>query len=119
MHCFLSQFIDQCLQDWQELPCKHCGPWVFVCGFDKIMHSYVVENVKQDLHGSKVNLMLQIPAESCVAGLWGRNRSIVSGDLVFWMGDLNYRLNMPCALVSCFMATARPKFYFAQIVHFS
>ena len=63
--------------------------------------------------------MMQIPAESHVGGLWGRNHSIVSSDLVFWMGDLNYRLNMPCALVSCFkynvLATARAKYILLRL----
>ena len=35
------------------------------------------------------------------AGQWGEERSIISADHVFWMGDLNYRLNMPDGLVSC------------------
>ena len=33
-------------------------------------------------------------------GQWGEERSLVAAEHAFWMGDLNYRLNMPDALVS-------------------
>ncbi|CAL5226077.1 g8891 [Coccomyxa viridis] len=29
---------------------------------------------------------------------WDRDRTVVSTDLIFWIGDLNYRLNMPDVL---------------------
>ena len=33
-------------------------------------------------------------------GQWGEERSLVAAEHAFCMGDLNYRLNMPDALVS-------------------
>ena len=49
-------------------------------------------------------LLLQTSEVSDAACQWGKDRSIVSSDLVFWMGDLNYRLNMPDGLVSISVA---------------
>lgn len=45
-------------------------------------------------------LVFQVSADLDGPSPWGRDCSIASNDLVFWMGDLNYRLNMPDALVS-------------------
>ena len=47
----------------------------------------------------KLNRMVQVPAHFDGMCQWGRDHKIASSDLVFWIGDLNYRLNMPDALV--------------------
>ncbi len=51
------------------------------------------------MHGIELNHMLQVPAHLDGLCQWDRDRTVVSTDLIFWIGDLNYRLNMPDVLV--------------------